>query len=315
MSLSRSAGAWALPALVLPLASCAPAVPPAPAPTPGAPIAAVPAANGADGFDLSVANIMRGELLVGRSPSEVRWSEDSRHVYFRWRDPESGDTTTSVYRVAAAGGEPGASLGGGRTCAAPGAQGSLVGQRRASRLRARRRHLVADRGRPGVAGDRHPRARALAAPVAGREYGPLHRRKQPLRRPARRRSAPAAHGSADGEAVRERAREGHARFLEEQQHGAVRGGARPCGRRSATARPPTPRGVRFVRLPGGAHFPLLRRGFAERPLRPDHRLGSRQRHADDGAELRDGERLHRGARGAQPRWGTRRPGSAPRCST
>jgi len=57
-------------------------------------------------FDLSVRNIMRGELLVGRSPNEVRWSPDSRHVFFRWRDPESGDTTTHVYRVAAGGGAP-----------------------------------------------------------------------------------------------------------------------------------------------------------------------------------------------------------------
>jgi dipeptidyl aminopeptidase/acylaminoacyl peptidase len=60
----------------------------------------------APAFDLSVPNIMRGELLVGRSPSEVRWSDDARWVFFRWRDPESGDTATSVYRVAAGGGRP-----------------------------------------------------------------------------------------------------------------------------------------------------------------------------------------------------------------
>jgi dipeptidyl aminopeptidase/acylaminoacyl peptidase len=51
-------------------------------------------------FDLSVANIMRGELLTGRSPNELRWSEDGRWLYFRWRQPESRDTTTSLYRVA-----------------------------------------------------------------------------------------------------------------------------------------------------------------------------------------------------------------------
>jgi len=50
-------------------------------------------------FDLSVRNIMRGEALVGRSPDEVRWTEDSRTVYFRWRDPEARDTTTHLYRV------------------------------------------------------------------------------------------------------------------------------------------------------------------------------------------------------------------------
>jgi dipeptidyl aminopeptidase/acylaminoacyl peptidase len=57
-------------------------------------------------FDLSVRNIMRGEGLVGRSPDEVRWAEDSRTVYFRWRNPESRDTATHVYRVRAAGGAP-----------------------------------------------------------------------------------------------------------------------------------------------------------------------------------------------------------------
>ncbi|HYW06458.1 MAG TPA: hypothetical protein VE913_05855, partial [Longimicrobium sp.] len=50
-------------------------------------------------FDLSVRNIMRGEALVGRSPDEVRWTEDSRTVFFRWRDPEARDTTTHLYRV------------------------------------------------------------------------------------------------------------------------------------------------------------------------------------------------------------------------
>ncbi|HEX2093592.1 MAG TPA: alpha/beta fold hydrolase [Longimicrobiaceae bacterium] len=65
-----------------------------------------PAAANPGAFDLSVRNIMRGEGLVGRSPNEVRWSEDSRWVYFRWRDPESRDTTTSVYRVPVGGGTP-----------------------------------------------------------------------------------------------------------------------------------------------------------------------------------------------------------------
>ncbi len=57
-------------------------------------------------FDLSVRNIMRGEGLVGRSPDELRWAEDSRTVYFRWRDPAARDTTTHLYRVRAAGGAP-----------------------------------------------------------------------------------------------------------------------------------------------------------------------------------------------------------------
>jgi dipeptidyl aminopeptidase/acylaminoacyl peptidase len=70
-------------------------------------VQAIPsAAQTAPAFDLSVRNIMRGEGLVGRSPDEVRWAEDSRTVYFRWRDPESRDTTTYTYRVRAGGGTP-----------------------------------------------------------------------------------------------------------------------------------------------------------------------------------------------------------------
>ncbi|HEU0015740.1 MAG TPA: prolyl oligopeptidase family serine peptidase [Longimicrobium sp.] len=58
------------------------------------------------GFDLSVKNIMRGPELVGRSPDDVRWSEDGRWVYFRWRRPEATDTATNVFRVRAEGGTP-----------------------------------------------------------------------------------------------------------------------------------------------------------------------------------------------------------------
>jgi dipeptidyl aminopeptidase/acylaminoacyl peptidase len=69
-------------------------------------VAPAQAQTTANGFDLSVRNIMRGPELVGRSPDEVRFSEDGRWVYFRWRAPEAPDTATHVYRVAAAGGTP-----------------------------------------------------------------------------------------------------------------------------------------------------------------------------------------------------------------
>ncbi|WP_420130285.1 prolyl oligopeptidase family serine peptidase [Longimicrobium sp.] len=60
----------------------------------------------ANGFDLSVRNIMRGPDLVGRSPEDVRFSEDGRWVYFRWRAPEARDTLPHTWRVPATGGTP-----------------------------------------------------------------------------------------------------------------------------------------------------------------------------------------------------------------
>ena len=72
----------------------------------GARAQAAAPARPASTFDLSIASIMRGPLLVGRSPDEVRWSADSRTVWYRWHDPEARDTTTHLYRVAAAGGAP-----------------------------------------------------------------------------------------------------------------------------------------------------------------------------------------------------------------
>ena len=90
------------------LSACAPSPAPTPAPEPVAEAAgpAAPVAVEVGDFDLTVDNIMRGELLVGTSPSQIRWSEDSRHVYFRWRNPESPDTTTFTYRVAVDDPEP-----------------------------------------------------------------------------------------------------------------------------------------------------------------------------------------------------------------
>jgi dipeptidyl aminopeptidase/acylaminoacyl peptidase len=83
--------AAALAALLLALPAAAQSAAPAAAP------AAAP-------FALTVPSIMRGPLLVGRSPDELRWSADSRQLWFRWRDPEARDTTTSLYRVSPQGG-------------------------------------------------------------------------------------------------------------------------------------------------------------------------------------------------------------------
>jgi dipeptidyl aminopeptidase/acylaminoacyl peptidase len=111
------------------LGACAPAAapPPTPRPVPG-----VPAGQPASAFDLSVRNIMRGPLLVGRSPDDVRWSEDSRYVYYRWREPEAADTATHVYRVAVGGApERLADSVARRVAPAPQGRWSLDGSRRA----------------------------------------------------------------------------------------------------------------------------------------------------------------------------------------
>ena len=36
-------------------------------------------------FELTVDSIMRGPALVGYAPADVRWSQDSRRIYFRWK--------------------------------------------------------------------------------------------------------------------------------------------------------------------------------------------------------------------------------------
>jgi len=73
-----------------------------------------PSITAAQGFQLTVENIMRGPDLVGTAPSNVRFSADGRYVYFRWRSPGAGgagagagaDTTDQDYRAAVSGGSP-----------------------------------------------------------------------------------------------------------------------------------------------------------------------------------------------------------------
>jgi|SRR5690348_591125 len=67
--------------------------------------AAFAPALSAQGFQLTIGNIMRGPQLVGTSPSDVRFSPDGRTLYFRWRSP-GVDTLDQDYRVPVAGGAP-----------------------------------------------------------------------------------------------------------------------------------------------------------------------------------------------------------------
>jgi len=43
-----------------------------------------PPAAPRNGFDFSIKGIMRGHEMIGRAPSDVRWSADSRWIYFSW---------------------------------------------------------------------------------------------------------------------------------------------------------------------------------------------------------------------------------------
>jgi dipeptidyl aminopeptidase/acylaminoacyl peptidase len=64
---------------------------------------ATPPAAGQAPRPLAVDWIMRGPELVGREPSEVRWSPDSRWIYFRWLEPgASWREPLRPYRVRAA---------------------------------------------------------------------------------------------------------------------------------------------------------------------------------------------------------------------
>jgi dipeptidyl aminopeptidase/acylaminoacyl peptidase len=58
-------------------------------------------------FDLTVAGIMRGPELTGEEPTSVRWSDDGRWIFFRWKPGgRPWHEPLALYRVPAAGGTP-----------------------------------------------------------------------------------------------------------------------------------------------------------------------------------------------------------------
>lgn len=61
--------------------------------TPGATQSAQPSATR---FALTIDNIMRGPELVGYPPSNLRWSGDSKELYFEWRMPDEDEPATWV---------------------------------------------------------------------------------------------------------------------------------------------------------------------------------------------------------------------------
>ena len=55
-------------------------------------------------FELSIRNIMRAQEHVGQAPAQVRWTDDSEWLYFRWRPGGlEWDAEASTYRVGADG--------------------------------------------------------------------------------------------------------------------------------------------------------------------------------------------------------------------
>lgn len=50
-------------------------------------IAAPAAAQRSSNFEFTIKNIMRGPELYGRAPDSVRWSHDSKWIYFTWLEP------------------------------------------------------------------------------------------------------------------------------------------------------------------------------------------------------------------------------------
>ncbi|HEY4215760.1 MAG TPA: prolyl oligopeptidase family serine peptidase [Gemmatimonadaceae bacterium] len=64
------------------------------------------AQSSAPAFDFSIKNIMRGPEVYGREPENVRWSADSKWIYFTWLEPGSDwRLPAKPFRVRA---EPGA---------------------------------------------------------------------------------------------------------------------------------------------------------------------------------------------------------------
>jgi dipeptidyl aminopeptidase/acylaminoacyl peptidase len=64
----------------------------------------IPARLAPSKFELTVDSIMRGSDLVGWAPTSLRWSADSRILYFNWRKP--GEREPSTYAVGREGGDP-----------------------------------------------------------------------------------------------------------------------------------------------------------------------------------------------------------------
>lgn len=57
-------------------------------------ICAIGAMAQAPSFPLTVDSIMRGPELVGNPPNNLRWSGDSKELYFEWLIPKEDQPST-----------------------------------------------------------------------------------------------------------------------------------------------------------------------------------------------------------------------------
>ena len=55
--------------------------------------------NGTKTFPLTVDSIMRGPELVGNPPNNLRWSGDSKELYFEWLIPKEDQSSMTVRPV------------------------------------------------------------------------------------------------------------------------------------------------------------------------------------------------------------------------
>jgi dipeptidyl aminopeptidase/acylaminoacyl peptidase len=66
-----------------------------------------PEAARGEAFSLTLREMMRGNEIVGQSPTGVSWTDDSRWIYFRWLPAgHDFDANRELWRIPAAGGEP-----------------------------------------------------------------------------------------------------------------------------------------------------------------------------------------------------------------
>jgi dipeptidyl aminopeptidase/acylaminoacyl peptidase len=96
--------AFIAPLLIAAALVCSPLLLAARADAPPKRVSQARAAAAAGKFELTVDSIMRGPRLVGYPPTDLRWSPDSRDLYFEWRRP--GEDEASTYVVSRDGGDP-----------------------------------------------------------------------------------------------------------------------------------------------------------------------------------------------------------------